>query len=100
MYDSFEENNNVEISNDIFIKDSSLLEKSIIFRTIENKLFEVNTEFLQEKLKYNKVLNQMKINYIHNKYIRKLYNNVLRQMLKDRQIINAYKIWNNLINSI
>jgi hypothetical protein len=101
MNQSFEEEESSLCNNNtiIIIEQPSLAEKSIIFSRIEHKLTEQKVEVLSEQMKYNAVLYQLKMNSLHGTYNRKLYNMILRQLVKDHPERLAAKLWRRLMNS-
>ena len=74
---------------------TSLKEKSIIFADIENQLV-VEHQF---ENRFLFVLNELKTNAIERKYIKKIYNMVLTQLIKDKKIYKNSQLWVNFINS-
>lgn len=99
-YDEDEiENLNFYSFNNINIYSTSPLEKGIIFSKIENKISEEITFKSETLVKYNLVLEQIKINDIHRQYNKKIYDIVLLQLTKDRQMRYGSMMWNNFIKS-
>ena len=85
--------------NNVNIYSTSPLEKGIIFSKIENKIFEEISLKSEAQIKFNTVLDQIKINRIHKHYNKKIYNTVLLQLIKDRKIRKECKMWNEFIKS-
>jgi hypothetical protein len=102
MNQSFEEEDETGLktfcSDIIIIEQPSLFEKSIIFSRIEQKLTEQDIDIVYEQLKYNTVLHQLKMNTLHAEYNRKLYNVILRQLVKDHPERLAAKFWKTFIS--
>jgi hypothetical protein len=99
-YEEEEETGLKTLCSDIIITEHpSLFEKSIIFSRIEHKLTEEKNDTLYEQLKYNTVLHQLKMNTLHVEYNRKLYNVILRQLVKDHPERLAAKFWRTFISS-
>lgn len=73
---------------------TSLKEKSIVFADIEKQLVEPIVEN-----RYLSVINELKLNFLQRKYTKKIYNIVLHQLIKDKQIRQNSKLWNNFITS-
>jgi hypothetical protein len=85
--------------NNVNIYSTSPLEKGIIFSKIENKIFEEISLKSEAQIKFNIVLEQIKINDIHKHYNKKIYNTVLLQLIKDRKSRQECKMWNEFIKS-
>lgn len=100
-FDEYDECNKEHFSNfnNINIYSTSPLEKGIIFSKIENKIFEEISLKSEAQIKFNIVLDQIKINGIHKHYNKKIYNTVLLQLIKDRKIRQECKMWNEFIKS-
>ena len=90
----FDDEEDLDIDIDIY--STSLEEKSIIFGKIESELI---ADVLDDQVKFKKVLEDIKIQCIHKYYIKKLYNTVLLQLLKDQRLRYTSKMWNNFITS-
>jgi hypothetical protein len=100
MHQSVEEQEESLCLDDIIIIESpSLVEKSIIFSLIEQNLTEQKVETLWEQLKFNSVLHELKMNSLHTEYNKKMYNMILRQLLKDYPERLAAKMWKRFVNS-
>lgn len=97
-YDQCDEDNFYNFNN-VNIYSTSPLEKGIIFSKIENKIFEEISLKSEAQIKFNTVLDQIKINRIHKHYNKKIYNTVLLQLIKDRKIRKECKMWNEFIKS-
>jgi len=97
--EEYDEKENLYSFNNINIYSTSPLEKGIIFSKIENKISEEITLKSETLIKYNLVLEQIKINDIHRHYNKKIYDSVLLQLKKDRQIRHCSMMWNNFIKS-
>ena len=109
MIDSYEKDDDIfQMSttnfNKIDIYSTSPLEKSFIFSKIQNIISEeiiseeikINSEI---KIKYNYVLEQIRINKIHQDYNRKIYDSVVLQLLKDYRMRYESKMWKQFIDS-
>ena len=98
-YEEDEENVNLSIFNNINVYSTSPMEKGIIFSKIENKIFEEISLKSDAQIKFNMVLEQIKINNIHKNYNIKIYNAVLLQLIKESKMRHESKMWNNFIKS-
>ena len=85
------------------IVSTSLENKSIIFTEIENKLETTDSsnmlEDLENKCAYNKVLREIMIYSLHKKYINRIYQSVLYQLIRERRMREYSRLYHNLISS-
>ena len=99
--------NSVECNNDdmLFfpcedIVSTSVEDRSIVFAEIESQLVNSNMlEDLENKCAYNKVLREIMIYSLHKKYINRIYQSVLYQLIRERRIREYSRLYHNLISS-
>lgn len=85
------------------IVSTSLENKSIIFVEIENELETTVSssnmlEELESKCVYNKVMREMMIYFLHKKYINRMYQSVLYQLIYERRMREYSKFYYSLIS--
>jgi hypothetical protein len=83
------------------IVSTSLENKSVIFADIENQLETDHSNMLEElqtKFGYNKVLREIMIYSLHKKYINRIYQSVLYQLIRERRMREYSKFYYSLIS--
>ncbi len=97
-----------DISDDLLfpcddIVSTSLENKSIVFTEIEKQLDSSSSSSLLEELEnkcvYNKVLREMMIYSLHKKYINRIYQSVLYQLIRERRMREYSRLYHSLISS-
>jgi hypothetical protein len=85
------------------IVSTSLENRSIVFTEIEKQLDSSSSssmlEELENKCVYNKVLREMMIYSLHKKYINRIYQSVLHQLIHDRRNREHSRLYYSLISS-
>ena len=84
------------------IVSTPLENKSIIFTEIENELETTDSsnmlEELESKCIYNKVMREMMIYSLHKKYINRMFQSVLYQLIHERRMREYSKFYYSLIS--